>query len=421
MCRRFKKNRLIIVLFLFVTLIFCFISSYGTDNIIVGRILTNESRAAETQDSSYKKDYSVNNGLNFLGPVTMEVSNIELLRFLKTYSEIYDFSFFIDRRIDPATKLSGSFISTPLVTVLDEIFTKAGLSFCIVNNVLLYVGPCGAAGEALALFSIKSQQMKKKAPRIVAEKLNSKIDFEIEEYACPSDIFYALGKRARLKFSGYEKTPFDRWRGGSYSRVVVSDMLILMSLGFNVDYCYDPDSATIKPCSLDRDQKVSRHYTRVYAVQLDQSKYPRCVFSENTFEGEPVISVIGSFRDVARVEYDYSTIRRKAWSEEMKITLDIGNIPRSERVPNSNKSSRTHVEVTGAIANQSLENLFEYLKNTAKIRCVLDPSIQAVGITLDTRISCEFRHSNTKEIARIIANKIGAKTIVEGSKITFTK
>ncbi len=391
-----------------------------SDNHFLGwfsdALTTNQVYSAES-----KKKIGVKNGMNFLGPASMELHNVELISFLENYSEIYEFSFFIDRRVDPTTNLSGTFIEEPFVSALDKLLTDVDLSFCIVDNEVLYIGPHDAAGEALLLFAVKRGQMQKQAPRIIAEKLNSKINFDIDNLTQPREIFEALGKRAKLKFSGFDKTPFDLWLANSFQNVIVGDLLTMMGLGFNVDYRYDSESASIKPCSLNREQTVSRSYTRVYGVQIEQSRYPNCVFSEKMEEGETVISVIGAFSDLAQIEYEYSTIRRKAWSEQMDIALDIGNSPKSERVPNSNKSTRTHVEVSGSVSNQSLSSLFDYLKNSSKIRCVLDPSMEELGISLDTRVSCKFNHSDVKEIAGIIAKQIGAKTIIEGSKITFTR
>ena len=92
--------------------------------------------------------------------------------------------------------------------------------------------------------------------------------------------------------------------------------------------------------------------------------------------------------------------------------------PRSKRVKDSPEKS-SHIEVSGAITNKTLRDLFSYLKKNSKITCELDPSFETKGITLDTRITCEFNQSDVKEIASIISVQIGAVAKVEGAKITF--
>lgn len=359
---------------------------------------------------------------NFFSIMSMESSGVELWKFLDRYSERYGFSYFIDRRVDPSTILSGAFVDQTFITILEDLLEKVELSFCVVNNSFLYIGPRDSAGEALLLFHLKREQFnnpKNKIPRLIIEKLNSEIDFTIEEYALASEVFGSFAKRSRLKFSGYDKTPFDRWRGGTYKNVIVSDMLVILGLGFNVDYQYDSKTGTIKPIPYNMFfQEVTRYYPRVLATQIDPQKHPRCEIREESLNGENVIKVTGTFYNVACIEYEFSQIRRKNWSEQVRIEFN-GNSPLFEKESMDSTSEYSHMEVTGTVLNKSLRDLFAYLKNSTNIKCVLDPSMKEVGITMDSKISCEFKNSDIDDIAQIIASKIGSKTNIQGSKITF--
>lgn len=385
-------------------------------------LFTPVAQANTTGSQAVKRSKkNIPDGTNFLATASMELYKVKLIDFLERYSEHYDFEFFIDRRVDPTVKLSGSFVDDTFVTALDKMLNDVGLSFCIVDNSFLYIGPNDAAGEALVLFTIKRNRTKS-VPRLVADKLSSNIDFEIEPYSQPKEVFDALSQKSKVKFSGFDKTPFDRWRGASFQHVVIQDLLTVMALGFNVEYKYDSESGTIKPVALNRSQSVMRHYPRVFGLQIDKTKHPDCSFEESQDEnGEPSIYVTGRFQDMAKVEYEYSRIRRKEWSEQTIAELNADNLPEAMEVKNSSSSKRSHIEVSGSIANKTLGDIFDYLKKTSKIRCVLDPSMESVGISLETRISCEFKHSDVKAIANIIAVKIGAQTMIEGAKITFYK
>ena len=384
------------------------VSSLNASNVLL---------ASQPAKNSFKQ-----NGMNFLAPVSMELAGVELLPFLERYSQLYEFPFFIDRRVDPSILLFGSFTDVTLITALDQMFAEVDLSYCIVDNVFLYVGPKEAAGEALLLFNLKREEIVESFPRQIGEKLNARISFEFKPYEEPRNSFSSLAKRARLKFSGFDKTPFDRWRGASFDDVVVADLLTIMGLGFNVDYRYDAATGTIKPTALNREQKAVRYYERVYGLQIDKEKYKNCSFVETTFNGEPAIRVAGIFRELASVEYEYALIRSKAWSELARQAQDpnmTSKTPRSKRVKDSPEKS-SHIEVSGAITNKTLRDLFSYLKKNSKITCELDPSFETKGITLDTRITCEFNQSDVKEIASIISVQIGAVAKVEGARITFS-
>lgn len=410
----FKKKSKIFLFFIF----FSFgtsLSKLPTSSLTIPTLETSEVIFAKSSKTSP-------NGMNFLASVSMELDKVGILSFLEHYSEVYEFPFFIDRRVDPTTPLSGSFTNVPFVLALDQMFREASLSYCIVNNLFLYVGPSNAAGEALLLFNLKREQLKDKIPRQVVEKLNTYVSFEILPYAKPSDSFSLLSQCSHLKFSGYEKTPFDRWRGEKFSKVSVTDMLTVMGLGFNVDYRYDISTGTIKPTTINRNQKILRYYPRFYGAQINQKKYSNCAFVETTFNGESVIRVSGFFNELSSVEYEYAQIRRKDWSEQVHNFLD-SNISsktlRTQRLPKPSKGKNFRFEITGVIVNKTLKTLFNYLKNNLEITCILDSSMEKLNITLDTRITCEFNHSNIKEVASIIASQIGAVTKIDNTQITF--
>ena len=384
------------------------------------------SQSAYAAQPRRGNNVSKQNGMNFLTVTTVEINGVELQKFLDKYSELYEFEYFIDRRVDPTTLISGSFTNETFIKVIDDMFQKVNLSYCIVNNSFLYVGPQKAASEALLLFSLKRSQLedRKEIPRAVADKLNSTIDFSITPYSEAKKAFDDLSKRSHVKFNGFEKTPFDRWRGGSFQNVVVSDLLTIMLLGFNVDYRYDSEKAVIKPTALNRSQRVTRYYPLLYATNINRDNYPKCNFLETSYQNEPVLRVSGQFTDVAEVEYQFSNLRRMEWSEQAKLAQDPNmtrNSLQSRKSSDESSKKNGRFEVSGTIANKQLRDVFAYLKNNSNIVCVLDPSLETLGISQETRISCEFNRSDIHEIAEIIAPKIGAKAEVKGSKIIFSR
>ena len=366
-------------------------------------------------------DNSNQNGMNFFAPGSMELSDVELHSFLERYSELYEFPFFIDRRVDPTTLVSGSYTDVPLVSALADLLEKIDLSYCVVDNVFLYIGPKQAAGEALLLFYLKRSQLFEEYPRQIAEKLSATIDFEIPPYTEPQKSFQALAKRSRLKFSGFDKTPFDLWRGVTLENVAVADVLTIMTIGFNVDYRYDSPSGSIKPATLNRRQKVMRYYPKESVSKIKKKNYPNCSFHETTYENEPAVCVTGVFEDVALVEYDCFQIYQEEMSEQAKPAHSTESASRSVKNSKTDDSSSTHAEVTGTVANKTLHDLFAYLKKNTKITCVLDDSLASTGVTLDTRVTCEFKHSDVNDIAAIIASKINAKATVNDGTVVFSK
>ncbi len=370
-----------------------------------------------------KKKPAVRNGMNFLAPVSIELKDVELLRFLERYSELYEFHFFMDRRVDPSILVSGSYTDAPFISALADILKKVNLGYCVVDNVFLYIGPQDAVGEALLLLYLKRDQLFEDFPKQVAEKLSSTIDFEISPFSEPQVVFQSLAKQTRLKFAGFDKTPFDLWRGTVFERITVADVLTILTIGFNVDYAYDSDSSSIKPTSIDRRQKVMRYYPKETADQIKKKNHPNCSFHEANYGNEPAICVAGFFEDVAPVEYEYFQICQENLSEKAKPFHSTESVKPTwnSKATSSSSNRSTHVEITGTVSNKTLNDLFAYLKKNSKITCKLDPSLASSGVTLDTRVTCEFNHSDVEDIASIIASQIKAKATVADGTIVFSK
>ena len=73
----------------------------------------------------------------FLSKISFEIEGVRLIDFLENYSENYGFSFFLDRRVDPSTPLTGSCSDMTFMQALDDLFGASQLSFFIVDNFLV--------------------------------------------------------------------------------------------------------------------------------------------------------------------------------------------------------------------------------------------------------------------------------------------
>ena len=350
---------------------------------------------------------------NFFTIVSLQLEGASLESVLERYSTLYDFEYWLDRRVDPSTPIDCSTSDAPLIEAFDAIFSSAGLSFCIVNDSFLYVGPEDAADEALALFEIKRAEAFVYPPA-TAERLGSVVKFSTAPYSEPRDVLRALAQTARLKTTGFDKTPFDRWRGAEFNTICDSDILTLLFLGFNVEYDLDEKSGAIKPVAIDRNRKTQLYCADGAAKKINKAKFPKCDFNVDG------TTVTGKFSDLVEVEKELSRVRRQNLSSvNEKATTSESNQPSSRRAVAASKQRR--YQVSGAISNKTLGDVFDYLKKSADVYCYLDESIEATGVSLDTRISCEFKNADIRGIGAIIAKQIGAAADVEGNSIVFVK
>ncbi len=350
----------------------------------------------------------------FLSKISFEIEGVRLIDFLENYSENYGFSFFLDRRVDPSTPLTGSCSDMTFMQALDDLFGASQLSFFIVDNSrLLYVGPQEASGEILLLLARKNEGIGlENAPKQTVARLFVPIDFQIKPYAEPKDVFQSFAQRSHLKLSGFEKTPFDLYRGAHFDNIHTGSILTILGLGFNVDYYYDKATATFKPVSIDPNAVVSRCYLEATTKDIIKKNYPVCKFENQVIDGEKTVRVTGSFKSVAEIELLVS-------QKTQKNSDSLNKGSNSANKPTAKETNATRSRISGEVDNVTLRNLFTYLENNANVICKLDATLEDSGITLDSRVSCRFKNSNIHDIGSIVAKQINASPEIDGNVITF--
>lgn len=367
-------------------------------------------------------------------PVSATLEGASLASILERYSEIYGFTYFIDRRVDPASAVAGAFVDVPFVDALRKMLDDAELSFCVVNGSVLCVVPKDAAGELLLLCALR-REAAAELPKNVAQRLTATLDFAVEDFAEPASTFERLASRSRLKFVGFDKTPFDRWRAAEFKNVVVSDLTTLLLFGFDVDYRYDAAEKAIRPATLDRSRQVERVYPEAEAAKLIKSEYPNCQFGAARLDGADAVQVSGPFADVAKVEYAVSLIKRERWADETRRNADrrtaraeadaAANVASADGKANGkSKSSATGGKrkvVSGSIKNKTLKDVFAFLKTNVGLECSLAPSATAAGLSLSTRVTCDFRSADASKIAAILAKELDAEFEIDGDRVVFAK
>ncbi len=362
----------------------------------------------------------------FFEPISSTVDGASLESILTRYSEVYGFTYFIDRRVDPSTPVAGSFVDVPFVDALRQTLDAADLSFCVLNGSVLCVLPGDAAGELLLLCASR-REAAAKLPKNVAQRLTASLDFAVEDFAEPAATFERLASRSRLKFAGFDKTPFDRWRAVEFKNVVVSDLTTLLLFGFGVDYRYDEAENAVRPVALDKKRRVERVYPAEDAAKLRKSEYPECEFAPARLDGTDAVRVSGPFSAVAKVEYAVSLIKRERWAAEAKQNADR-RTARAEAAAGkangkrkSNATAGKRKVVSGSIKNKTLKDVFAYLKTNVGLECSLAPSATAAGLSLSTRVSCEFRNADAEKIAALLAAELDARFEIDGARVVFSK
>lgn len=357
--------------------------------------------------SSFSPLKSINSRVSF------ELEGVELISFLETYSSICQFSFFLDRRVDPSTLLTGAYVDVPFLSAFDNLLTGANLSVCAIGSSTLYVGPQNAAGEALLLSKMKRDGRNLEGmPRQEAALLFKSIDFTIAPYSEPRDVFKSFSQKTHLKLSGFDKTPFDLWRGANFKQISACNLLTILGLGFNVDFRYDQGLKALRPTFLDRKASITSYFPVSVVNSLEHGKYADCQIEEISINGRDQVAVSGSFENLAALELALS--RAEIDAVEQNALKKSSGERRTRK-----KQDATRVQVSGKVDNATLKDIFAYLERNAGVVCSISPELEASGVTANVRVTCQFVNSDVSQVATIIARQIDATFKIDGTFVTF--
>ncbi|MCF0234105.1 MAG: hypothetical protein HUK22_03905, partial [Thermoguttaceae bacterium] len=199
--------------------------------------------------STTSRTFSAEGGL--YAQASLTCNGVALGAILPYYAELYGFAYIVDRRVDPATPISGAHADEPLFDALRKILEDADLSACAFGDSFLWIGPADGAGRLLLTAALQREAREAGGTSALAQKLAAPIAFSHPDFAEPTEVFEALGKKAKIKLVGFEKTPFDRWRAVKLPPTPAAELLSIFLAGYDVDYRFDATKNEIKPVALD--------------------------------------------------------------------------------------------------------------------------------------------------------------------------
>lgn len=338
---------------------------------------------------SRKKEPSPKAETDWSQEINCQCRELPLYDALKMLTEGYGFTFFLDRRLDTETPITFSAEGTPLLSALVELAESAGLEAVSVGDSVLYVGPPGGGGELLLL--IAEHRKSEQTRRFIPPKRDG--------YVIPAELLRDTAKKDGKVWTGLEMMPFDCWRAESLSSMPISEFYSLVLIGYGVDYQLDPEKSEFKPVKIDRNISVTRTWAKEDLSGVDFDAFPGVTVTPIRAE----MRGTGPFQEIAKLEYAVSKNRNLRILKEQRTDGTGTAVAGTKKV------------VSGKIQQGTLRTIADYLEKEMGIRLLLDPSLDAAGITLDTRISCEFKNANPEEALKIIAARLHVDYSFKGS------
>lgn len=379
--------------------------------------LSAQDRRGENKESR-PQNVSASFSVDWTREVRFRFQDIPLFDALTFQAESNRFSFFLDRRVDPEIPVTYSADAVPLAAALTEMIEGVGLETVRLGPIL-YVGPPESGGELLLTLFLHRQAARGN-PNQAKEGLEKRVAFPKDDFVEPAALLKDAAKKGGLSWSGLDKMPFDYWRNGTFPPLAAGDLFSLVLIGFGVDYRLDDRKPVLKPVAFQKEGTVIRSWPAEEISGIRRGDFPDVEWMEIRNE----IRGTGPFREIARIEYRASKERMKNVLREVhdrREREDAGGRSDSSVSGSLKRNSGGGNLLSGEIRQATLQFVFDELKNQLDLDCVLDSSVDKMGMTLETRISCRFDNANPKRALKIIADELGVSYRLNGRRAVFYK
>ncbi|MBQ3387655.1 MAG: hypothetical protein IJG60_00405 [Thermoguttaceae bacterium] len=334
--------------------------------------------------------------------VRFDFQEMPLREAFRLFAESEGFAFFLDRRVDTEIPVTCSVDPAPLLPAMIELAESAGLEAAAFGKSLLYVGPKGSAGELLLLASAHRGELASLETGYTPEKREGVI--------VPGELLKETAAAAGVQWTGLGLMPFDCWRADGLAPLSYRELYTLVLIGYGVDYQVEGDEAKpkLKPVKIDREKIVTRQWPEGEMPEIGPDRAEE--ITRTPIRGE--VRVSGPFGVMAGLEYQASKNRAKRMAAS----------PRPERDRQDDDfPGGAERFVSGEVRQVTLASLSETLKKELGIELRLDPSLDAMGITFETRVSCKFSRSDAADAVKIIANRLGVDFRFQGKNAILLK
>lgn len=322
-------------------------------------------------------------------------------------------SFFIDRRIDPATPVSVSFENTPFLKGVESLLSdELGLEIFVLDNIL-YVGPKKSAGTLMFLIHFNRRQLEK-TDSALTDNLLKKSSLDISYASTSHDILTKLAQEGKnLHWNNLKRFPFDCWDESKLPPLPLIDQITLVLVGFDCRLEIDNDQKELNFIRCQNSEKLELLLPKNKLKNFDPQIPANCQ-KEEVSSRPGFVRIFGPMEDLVQLESQMVQHQQDRYLNSAK-----GSVARKTTAEKKGKISGKKKIISGKVENSDLEHLFIYLQKNLNVTFRLDVSLAAKGISSKTRVSCSFDESDASEAAKKIADELKVQFRWEDNNICF--
>jgi hypothetical protein len=176
-------------------------------------------------------------------------NDVPLIDALSRLEKVFDDSVFLDRRVDPDTRVSLNRQVTSLEQAVNSIAVTPKVGASRIGGIV-YVGPIESASRLAALTRTRIVEANR-LPEPLRATLLRKRSLSWPRLAQPRELVASLVERIGWRLEGGEQIPHDLWRAGELSDLSAVEQLTLLLVGFDLTLEVRGDNKTIAAVPLE--------------------------------------------------------------------------------------------------------------------------------------------------------------------------
>ena len=248
--------------------------------------------------------------------------------------ELFDESVFVDRRLDPGTRITLDIEAATAEQAVAALANENGWSSTRVGT-LVYLGPAGAANELRTLIATRTQDLGRMSAE-TRKPLASKQSARWERLAEPRSIVATETEKRGWHLANDKIVPHDLWSAGELPELTLAEQLSLLLIGFDQTFAFRPADHAIEIVAVPdaiRRQGAQATARRPAAPpkSAKSSKGTRQVYTLRVQE-KPVGAVLKEFakRLNWEVQIDEDAIRKAGKSLDKRVSFSVENADRDQ-------------------------------------------------------------------------------------------
>ena len=229
---------------------------------------------------------------------TIHWQGVPLHETLDRVRQTFQVAVFVDRRVDPNTRVTLDIAATSAEQALGGIADSCGLDIARLGK-LLYLGPASAAGRLRPLANLRTRDAAK-LPVDLRNAVLKRQPLAWPRLGEPRQLVITLAEQNGWRVVDADKIPHDLWSANELPDLNLAERLTVLLLGFDLTFEFRPEDHAIHIVPLEANvapaPRIAREIARRRKYRTHIRRAARSKFIHYTFKRSRLVPCCASLR-----------------------------------------------------------------------------------------------------------------------------